>query len=620
MTVNIDVTLNKIDGSDIAKVKAQLQSLDEDLDLDFDLEKILDGEFGDIEIDIDKEHLKNQIKKVAKSLKAEGAFVPAGDQTSGDSGDKNRATIKDLQNELRRINGQLGSINNKTGAISTSKSSSDNDSTRTPPLNVDVSFPERFSGNDFQQTRVGQSLFSSGPRVSRIEGSILRDSLKLNQVLDSDKAPSTGSSKDVDVDRSRSALKNLRRSLSAVSLASSNITNSLGKLRPTFRQVRAIIYTLLPALIGLGAQLVSVAAGITALTGAAGAAVALGLLGGASETLEGSMASAEERVNSLKRELFQVIEPIADLFAPITDDLFGEVVSNVRGLTDEMAALRPLSDILFDGLGGFGVIIEETLQSIIQLGPELQQMAGIFGSILTSGLPEFFSNLFVEGIKTSDTLIKVAGVAFQLGRMIYFVSKAIASLLGVFAVFTPVLKLIADLLGSRIGQSLIIIAGLLTSLIVLGVVFGKIIATLTLVIGALNTAMGTQIGILGVLKSTWTGQWIISAIGAMQSLIAWVMGLNSALATTAALVSIATLGLAALAGVGALAVSGYGAIKDTMNPETPRRERGSGNTYNDVTMNFHGDMDNKSRHKMEDVARGVMYQDDLSNGNFGTSQ
>jgi len=584
MTVNIDVELNDLDG--LAKVKGQIESLDEDLDLDFDLEKILDGEFGDIEIDIDKKHLKSQISDVFDNV--DGANFNLRSGSSDGSGSNLRAGRRRALGE-REISLDISDLSNKILK------------TRQEIERIKV------------RRMLGQG---SGQSDQGIDVDVLRNNIRNASANASQLKSVTQAELDVD----RSSMKKLKRNMTSLSLATSNITNALENLRPSFRQVRAVIYTLLPALIGLGAQLISVAVGITALTAATGAVAALGLLGGASESLEGSMASAEERVNSLKRELFQVIEPVADLFSPITDDLFGEVVANVRGLTDEMAALRPLTDVLFDGVGGFGTIIEETLQSIIRLGPELQQLAGTFGSILTAGIPELFSDLFVEGIRTSDMLIKVSKIAFELGRIIYFVSKAVVSLLAVFAVFTPVLKLIADLLGSRIGQSLMLIIGLLTSLIVVGVIFAKLASFLGTVITILNTAMMTQIGILGVLKSTWTGQWIISAIGAIQSLTAWVMGLNSALATTAALVSIATLGLAALAGAGALAVSGYGAIKDTMTPEMPRRGRGGGSTYNDVTMNFQGKMDNKSRQKMEDVARGVMYQDDLSNGNFGTSQ
>jgi len=620
MTVKIDVDLKKIDSTDLEKIKAQLKSLDEDLDLDLDLDSILEGEFEDIKIDIDKNHLKNQLKKVASDLKADSVLNPAEDPRSGDSGDRDRATIKDLQNELQKINGQLGSINKKTDASSTSKSSSDSDSRKTPPLGVDVSFPKRFSGNNFKQARVGQFSFRSGPKVNRVEGSVLRDSLKLNQVLSSDKGISIGDSREIDVDRDRSALRSLKGSFSAVSLAASNMTNSLSNLRPTFGRVRAVIYTLLPALIGLGGQLLAVAAGMTALTAAAGLVTALGLLGGESETLEGSMASAEEKVNDLKQELFEVVEPIADLFAPVTDDLFDEVVNNVRGLTDEFAALRPLTSVIFDALNGTGVIVEELLQSVIRLGPRLESMAGTFGNIIVSGLPEFFNNIFKEGLRTSDVLIKVGVLAFELGRIIYFVSKSIASLISIFAVLTPVLSFVADILGSRIGQSLLIIIGYLTSLIVIGLAFSKLVGFLATMIMILNTAMTTQLGILGVLKSTWTGRWIMDAIGGITKLIGWVAGLNSVLAQAAALMSIVTLGAAAIAGLGALTAGAATVVGNNLSGNNPAAQGGGGNTYNDVTMNFQGDMDNASQKKMEDVARGVMYQDDLSGGAFGTNK
>jgi hypothetical protein len=252
-------------------------------------------------------------------------------------------------------------------------------------------------------------------------------------------------------------------------------------------------------------------------------------------------------------------------------------------------------------------------------------MTRSFGGIIGSGLQDFFRNLLVEGIKMVDTIMRIGAFAFQVGRILYFFSKAIMRVVEAFSFLTPIIRVIANVLGSRIGQTVLSIIALLTSLAVVLIGIGKVMASFLGGILVLNSALATNATLWGAVSSLIGGTFlssILSGVAALPALIAEVFGLGTALSYAAAAMTVLTGGLAAIGAIGAIGLGGFGVLKDAFAPDVSARGRnnrfapGSGGVTNNVTMNVQGDMDETSRQRITDVTKGIMYEDDLQDGKW----
>jgi len=670
MGVDIDVHLKKIDSSDIKKIERQLESIGDDIDINFDLDKILDGDFDELELKLDEDNLKSQIQRAMHKVKADmeaGVFEPFAGGGEGERGLSSPAVRQRAKmiSELQAVNRKLAGNNLGQNISITENLPGWKKSNKPSSINYDDSVADfDLSGSTIELTD-SEKLFPDGifsefetpledmnflrtPRGMKFDGKRLSEMLgagggpapgvprRVQDLMDQPEGGLERASRSAlvsasrnngsipDIDSNKVRFKRAKKQLQALDVVGDKLVSTFKRLQPSFRKVYAITATLLPAIAGLAVQLGAVATSFLAL-GAVGATIGLlGMLGGEANTLEGSMKQAEDRMESFKESLFQAIQPIADLFGPIVDRFLGAVVNKVRGLTDELAALRGYSGIFFEGLDAGAALLEGLLQSMVNLRPVIEQVVSQFSGLTAGGFVQFFRNVIIEGAKSSDTLAKIAGMLFQVGRLVYFALKAVVRFVGVLSTFTPIIRLVADILGNRWVQALLIIIASIASLVGIIIAASK---AMTLMIGAilaLNGQLVLQGGLLSYLSSLWAGSWISSAIAGIYGMVQAAWALNGALGVAAKLATV-LMGVLTLGAGLAIAAGAIGTLQDTLSPDVPSTGGGGiaagsgGETYNDVTMNFQGDMDSTSRQRMVDVTEGVMYEDDLSSGQFGSN-
>lgn len=575
MGIDIDVNLNKIGSDDIAKIKAQLQGLGDDVDIDFDIDDIINGDLDDV-FDGDLEKKMNvAMDSNSQSQEAANFFDRSSMSQSG-------KIIQELQ-RIRRTIASKGVLRSGGGG----GDGGDGDSKGIFEL-LDDDANRKTAFTDFLDDFAGNSNFRSP----------LPD---LTKSPPSGGVGSRGDGPGIDAP----------------------FIGKLSRLKPTFGKLYAIAAVLLPIIAGLAVQAGAVA---TALGGiaVAGGALALGILGGQAETLAGSMATAEERIKGFKQELFQAIQPAADLFAPLVSGMMDRVIKNVRGVTDEIASLGSYSGFFNFAIDQFGSLAEEVLQVVNDLQPAIESIARPLVKGFTDKLPTFLRNVIKEGANVAPTLGKIGAMLWEVGRVVYFVLKAIVNFIGILSVLTPVIRTIANILGNKWIQSLLIVVAAIASLVGLLYAFTVVGGIVVGVFSTLNGMMAMHGGLLAAVKAMWGGSWIMAAISRVGGLISIVMGLNGALGVTAKLLT-AIVGLATL-GAGLAVVAGaIGAVGDALTPsvQTPKTSpmdatsnRGGGN---EVNMNFYGDMNNQQEAKMEDIADDMRVRDSLSKGKFSAN-
>jgi hypothetical protein len=383
----------------------------------------------------------------------------------------------------------------------------------------------------------------------------------------------------------------LRDNLDELGDGFGNLRRKLSILKPTFGKIYQLTALISPILGVMAAQAIGLAAALGAV-GVAGAAIlGLGLFGDGA-TMEIATKNAEEKIKDFKRELFQVFQPTARSFAPITDEFLAMVPDQLHGVAQSLQGLTVYEDTLYFVFGRGVEFVEDLIDIMVRFAPAFDQIT----RRLTTAAPTFFldllDRLLAEGYQNQDMLLTLAAAGYNLMRALFAVSKVVARVVTAFAPLTKIILFFAQLLSTRVGQT---------------------IAVAVTLIGVLTAAAyGLGSAFLwvatGGLAATYNS--IITMLGLIPEFIGMIWSLNAALGFTVALLSALTLGLAA---VGAL-VGGAMVIDQIWNQPSINDPRsfdgqginmagGGGSRGGDTVINVYGDMDEEASKRVTDVVQ-----------------
>jgi hypothetical protein len=215
---------------------------------------------------------------------------------------------------------------------------------------------------------------------------------------------------------------------------------------------------------------------------------------------------------------------------------------------------------------------------------------------LTGAAPTFFLDLLdrlvEEGYRNQDMLFTLAGAGYNLIRVLFAVSKVVARVITAFAPLTSIILFFAQLLSTKVGQTVAVAVTMIGLLI--GAAYALGTAFLWVASGGLGSAISS----------------IITMIGLIPEFIAMIWSLNTALGVTATLLSALTLGLAAIGAVagGAMVLDqiwNQPSLDDPASFEGQRitQSSGGGERGGDTVINVYGDMDEEASKRVVDVVR-----------------
>jgi hypothetical protein len=370
-----------------------------------------------------------------------------------------------------------------------------------------------------------------------------------------------------------------------------SISEKIKKFKPSMKMYRSLFAALLPVLAALGTQLLGVAAAMGSVAVAGGAIMGLGLLGHGSD-MASSMEGAKEQLSDLKTELFNVVQPLAQLFAPIQARMFDAIPGSLTGIVDEMRGLTQFEGTLFSLGSGLVGGVEEFFAIINRNATTISELSTQFGSLIGGGILNFFEFLIQSAGRNTTLIRELGGVVKNVFIILYnlfmLVGRMVSSLKGL----SDLLTTISGILNNPV------VAGIATTVVMFTIMTAavwKLVTAIAVMNGALSTfAGGTLLARIGSAIAYYTGQ-----IWGMTTAL-W----SAVFASTALVAALSALTLGAFA-VGA----GYAGMKamETFKPNSSANSVGSGgvgtiiNDNRSYEINNRGSMDTAQEERLNDT-------------------
>ena len=364
----------------------------------------------------------------------------------------------------------------------------------------------------------------------------------------------------------------------------------LRKLVPTMQKWWKLVALLLPLMIALAGAVLGVAAALGALAVAGGAMIGLGLLG-YGDSLAESMKKAGERVQDLKKELFEVFRPAASTFQPFVERLFDRLPALAERLVDPLQRLDTagFDDFFVDALEGGVRLIEDLLNAASDLAPEIQAVGGAFGELIGDGLVGFLKALVHEVYNNWEQFVSLGAILGYIVLMIYNVSKAVSFML---TFLEPVFRLFAGLSSLLSNPFVAAIFAAVAAMTALFAVMSGVASLIGIIKGS---AIAMAFYQMAVSAGTLTG-----ALGAVKAALAFII-------SELTMIHVLTGGLLLLAG----AVAGLATLEHMSGKSgdhTPSPSGGvpamgsgaSGAARSGTTINIYGDVRNREYQKLRD--------------------
>jgi hypothetical protein len=623
MAVNIDLDLNANDATGkIGAIAASLKGLEmvaDDIDIDFD------ADIGDItdeidalaeslkDVDVNLNSLTNDIEKAAKEL--DGAEVglvvdgPDGSTGSGNGGGRGPPVNMNWAELVQAADASTDLAREASGVADGGSTASIFERTYGPDA-VHVSDSDI---GEMLKMRSGGGVANLGehsplvPDYDARKRTGVRGRFGMEPLSMGDKRRSLLSKREladlgfsVDIG---DGLKDWQRRVRSIDLDSLNngfskMRKQMKKLTPSMGQYMQLLAAILPMMVTFAAQALGVAAALGAVGAAGASIVGMGLLGHGDSMAE-SFGNAQQRLQGLKRELFETFQPTMQEFAPISDRAFDAIPGALQPVAEEMEGLTVYEDTLFNLGGALAGGMEEAVEIIIENEEAISQLSKRFGGLIGSGLLDFFEWLIKEAEANQDLLVRLGSTFVTLAVAAYELSTFISRLVVNFKPLFNILAAVAGFLNNDFIVTILTLMGVWGGFILLT---SKVVTALYGVAAALSTVGGS-----GVISTVIGG--IARITGMLYGLVAAAWEANAALGVLAGL---ATAGLA----VGAAAVS-YEAIKG-MAPDGPssgagvgggtRMGGGGGTVINDnrsYEINASGNMDYSQRKEIEGVVKDV---------------
>lgn len=326
------------------------------------------------------------------------------------------------------------------------------------------------------------------------------------------------------------------------------VVKSLGRLKPSMTQIRAIVAAFLPLMVVLGTQLLGVASAMGAVAGAGAAIVGLGLVGHG-EDMASSMQRAKEEVSDLKEELFEVFQGTAQSFAPIQSRIFDKIPSGLGGIADSMKGFAKFEDTLMSIGAILSRDIEKAIDGIVGKEKEIGQLAVRFTEIASTNILDFFSFLFRVTFENQELLINLGKAVKDLLKILFNFSLLLSRIVAAAEPLISVVAYLSNLFSNRFVGSVL-------SVLVVGALLGSMATRLTLTLLSLGKMLTFVIGRLMFLGSgslikgiqmafTLLNSYVMTSIANMTALQTAIWGVVAALAATGVGLALVGTGVAA---------------------------------------------------------------------------
>lgn len=235
--------------------------------------------------------------------------------------------------------------------------------------------------------------------------------------------------------RTRRSIRATRDSISGMNSALNSIAWSI--LPTNMYKWYSILAMLLPLIIAMAVQLAGVATAMLSVVGAGAAMMGIGLLG-FGENMAESMEMARRELRQFKRDMFGAFQPVAQEFAPITQEVMNTLSFRIQsgGLVDALSGLKQFEDTFQRAIDGIIGWLGRAINTMVQFEPILSQMAMRFGQIAGNRIISFLSWLTEEAYMNQEAFISFAGALADALHGLYNIIMVAAKLV---AVFSPII-------------------------------------------------------------------------------------------------------------------------------------------------------------------------------------
>jgi hypothetical protein len=309
---------------------------------------------------------------------------------------------------------------------------------------------------------------------------------------------------------------------------------ALKKLMPTMAKYWQFLALLSPMLITLAANAAGVAAAMGSIAVAGGAVVGLGLLGFGSN-LNDSLAKAQKKLKTFKKEMFGAFQSTFQAFSPFTEGFLttapmrvGPLAESLKGLTEFM----PTFNNAFDGVISWAA---EFIDLVVKMQPMLSQLGMRFGKIIGDIMLKAFQWLTETAYKNQDVMIAVGEAIYNIITVLYQVAQVMTYLVAIFSPLIWMFKTFASFISERWVAAMI--AGAMA-------VYG--IATAVGVLsGAFSTMMATSFSSMASSIASFAATAITSFLAAAEALAVLIAGEATLMAMTGAGLALVAAGVTA---------------------------------------------------------------------------
>lgn len=383
---------------------------------------------------------------------------------------------------------------------------------------------------------------------------------------------------------------------------------TLKRLRPTMRKWWSLLALIIPLVIAWGVQALGVASAMGAVAAAGASIIGLGLLGHA-EDMGAAWSQAQEQLQTLKEEMFEVFQPTMQTFAPIQAEFFDFAPGQLEKVASAMEGLVAYEDVIFAAFSGMTNWIAQAIDGMVNAEEAVSQLAMRFGALAGNAIIDFFGWLLDEATANQELLIELGAALVKVGEIIYQVSMAVSRFVIAFSPVLDILAVMAQLLNTPV------IGSLLSFILVLGIVTAKVLAVMRSIL-----LLKLTLELLGITATQAGASFAASIAASMKSAMAWIASTIASLgALRAALVA---------TGIGALVVGAGMVLSNFMGSFSPGGPPGGGggggpppsvagtggsgtvvNNYNSYEIRHEGDMSTGSEQRLRSTIRDVQAED-----------
>jgi hypothetical protein len=344
-----------------------------------------------------------------------------------------------------------------------------------------------------------------------------------------------------------------------------NLGKKLLQYRPSIMDWWNILALLIPIIVTMIGLVIGLAAALVAVGAAAATIVGIGLLGWG-DSLTQSFQNAQQEAMQLARTLFDVVQPAASAFQPITEDFMQATPGAVADLVDDMQRLTVFQDELGSMGGGLVDWLEEGIQAGAALDEQIGQILTRFGAAIGNTLIKTLQTMVTEVYKNQNAYVDLGKILLDSIVIIFNLMKVVGFTVSQFSVLFDILVVLSAMLSNEIV-----------------VAFLTVVTAVVLFETAVASAVSAMNLLLAANLRNWAAQNLQYITAMIKRLWAFVTAAQGAQMAIRGLAAATGIGLLFL-GAGALA---QGAVDSMSGPgRRGRFAQSGGNTY----INVQGDV------------------------------